>query len=146
MAGTLSAWLVAARAQAIGVAGAKLSEETIHTIRQPGRSPKHQEFAIGRTRSVPLEGRQRPAVGMPVHHSIQLIAAFQLNPKDRATSLDTAIAFEAALRAKMLDQSWHSAAAVAANCVYTGTEEAAGVDGWVWFTLGFDVTQTLDIS
>ena len=143
---TLDALLTAARAKLATVSGSIVSEETIHTIRSPGRSPRHKEFAIGRMRTVPLRDRQKPADGMPSHHSLQLIAAFQLSPKSRQVSNDAAIQYEAQLRAKMLAMDWLSAADVACNIVYTGTDESAGDDGWIWFVMGFEALQTVTIS
>lgn len=143
---TLAAFLTAARAQLLTVSGAVVSEETIWTIQGDGRSPRHLEFAIGRTDSAPLAGPQKPSVGLPERHTIRLISAYQLKPKDRATSLDTAEAWAASLRTAMLATTWTSGATVQAVVTYTGTTEAPGPDGWVWFTLSFNVLQTVAIS
>lgn len=140
----LDTLLPAVRAQLLTVTGAVVSEETIWTIQGAGRSPRHLEFAIGRTDSVPLPGRQKPSVGMPEQHSLRLVTAYQLRPKDRATSLDTAAAWAASLRTAMLATTWTAAAAVVVS--YTGTTEAGGPDGWIWFTLTFNVLQTVAIS
>ena len=133
----MAAFNAAARTQILTLSGAVLSEETILTIRNEGRSPRHQEFAVGHTSETPLPGAQKAASGMPSRVPVQVIAAYQLKPKDRATSLDTAHGFAASLRAKMLATTWLSS---------TGLTVEPGADGWVWFTLGFNVQITLDIS
>ena len=81
---------------------------------------------------------------MPEQHSLRLVTAYQLKPKDRATSLDTAAAWAASLRTAMLATTWTAAAAVVVS--YTGTTESGGADGWIWFTLTFNVLQTVAIS
>lgn len=141
---TLAAFLTAARAQLLTASGAVVSEETIHTIQGDGRSPRHLEFAIGRDDSTALSGPQKASVGLPERHSIRILTAYQLKPKDRATSLDTAEAWAASLRTAMLATTW--TAAVAAVVTYVSTSEAPGPDGWVWFTLRFNVLQTVAIS
>ena len=152
MATTLDGFLGKARTQILTItspSGVVLSEETIHTIRSPGRSPRHLEFAIGRTRTAPVSPleRQRPSVGLVAASDVIVIAAYQLRPKDRATALDSAIQFEAAIRSKMLAASAvQSDSTSAAHVVYIETTEDGGVDGWIWFTLRFAVTQTISIS
>lgn len=141
---TLAALLPLMRTQLLTVSGAVVSEETIHTIQGDGRSPRHLEFAIGCTDTTPLAGPQKASVGLPVRHSIKLVTAYQLKPKNRATSLDTAEAWSASLRTAMLATSWTAAAVVVVT--YTGTTIAPGPDGWVWFTLAFNVLQTVAIS
>lgn len=140
---TVAAFLSAARAQLLTVSGAVLSEETIHTIQTAGRSPRHLEFAIGRTETTPLAGPQKSSVGMPVRHVIKIITAYQLKPKDRATSLDSAETWAALLRSAMLATTW--TAAVAVVVTYTGDVQAPGPDGWIWFTLSLNVLQTVAI-
>lgn len=143
---TLSAFLTAARAQLLTATGAVTSEETIYTIRGDGRSPRHLEVAVGAPRTAPLPGPQKVSVGLPARHEVVVLAAFQLKPKDRATSGDTAHAFADSLRAAMLSTSWLSGATVAAIVTYTGTICEPGPDGWLWFTLTFNVLQTVAIS
>lgn len=143
---TEAAFLAAARTQLATVSGSIVSEETIHEIRAAGRSPRNQEFAIGIPRTTPLDGPQKPTDGLPSHHSVVVIAAWQLKTKDRPSSGDTARAFAASLRTAMLARTWVSAANVAAVVVYTGMDEQPGESGWLWYTLSFTVTQTLSIS
>ena len=140
----MAAFNAAARTQILTLSGAVLSEETILTIRNEGRSPRHQEFAVGHTSETPLPGAQKAASGMPSRVPVQVIAAYQLKPKDRATSLDTAHGFAASLRAKMLATTWLSTLGAVVSS--TGLTVEPGADGWVWFTLGFNVQITLDIS
>lgn len=144
MSTTFAAFLVAARAQLLTVSGAVLSEETIHTIQASGRSPRHQEFAIGRESTSPLTGPQKASTGMPVRHAVKVVTAYQLKPKDRATSLDSAETWAASLRSAMLATTW--TAAVAVVVTYTGDTQAPGPDGWVWFTISLNVLQTVAIS
>jgi hypothetical protein len=141
---TVSQFLSAARTQLLTATGAILSEETIYTIRSTGRAPRHLEFAVGRSSETPLQGPQKPADGMPVRYPVEVVAAYQLRPKDRATSMDSAEDFAASLRTKMLAGTW--LATPAAIVLYQGMTIDAGPDGWVWFTLTFSVSQTLTIS
>ena len=82
---TLATFFAAARTQLLTVSGAILSEETIHTIQTSGRSPRHLEFAIGRTSETPRPGPQKVSAGLPITAEVLVIAAYQLRPKDRAT-------------------------------------------------------------
>jgi hypothetical protein len=141
---TVSQFLSAARTQLLTATGAILSEETIYTIRTSGRSPRHLEFAVGRASETPLQGSQKPADGMPVRYPVDVVAAYQLLPKDRAVSMDSAEDFAASLRAKMLAGTWLSTPG--AIVLYQGMTIDSGIDGWVWFTLTFSVSQTLTIS
>jgi len=141
---TVSQFLSAARTQLLTATGAILSEETIYTIRSTGRAPRHLEFAVGRSIETPLQGQQKPADGMPVRYPVEVVAAYQLRPKDRATSMDSAEDYAASLRTKMLAGTWLSVPA--AIVLYQGMTIDAGPDGWVWFTMTFSVSQTLTIS
>ena len=140
----MAAFTAAARTQLLTLSGAVLSEETVLTIRNEGRSPRHQEFTVGHTSETPLAGAQKASSGMPSRVPVTVIAAYQLKPKDRATSLDTAHGFAASLRTKMLATTWLST--VGAVVSSTGLTVEPGADRWVWFTLGFNVQITLDIS
>jgi hypothetical protein len=140
----MAAFTAAARTQLLTLSGAVLSEETVLTIRNEGRSPRHQELAVGHTSETPLAGAQKASSGMPSRVPVTVIAAYQLKPKDRATSLDTAHGFAASLRTKMLATTWLST--VGAVVSSTGLTVEPGADGWVWFMLSFNVQITLDIS
>jgi hypothetical protein len=141
---TVSALLTAARTQLLTVSGTVASEETIFTIQSAGRSPRHQEIAVGRRTEAPLPGPQRVAVGMPVRVPLEVVTAYQLRPKDRQSSLSDAEAFAADLRAAMLASGWLGA--VGAVVTFTGSAVDAGPDGWLWFTLSFAAILTVDIS
>lgn len=141
---TLATFFAAARTQLLTVSGAILSEETIHTIQTGGRSPRHLEFAFGRTSETPRPGPQKVSVGLPITAAVVVLAAYQLRPKDRATSLDSAETYAASLRSKLLASGWLST--TGAIVTFTGSDIAAGSDGWLWITSTYLVSLTVDIS
>ncbi len=141
---TLATFFAAARTQLLTVSGAILSEETIHTIQAGGRSPRHLEFAIGRLGETPRPGPQKVTAGLPVTAEVQVIAAYQLKPKDRATSLDSAESYAASLRSALLAAGWLSS--VGAVVVFSGSDISAGPDGWCWIVSRYTVSLTVDIS
>jgi len=141
---TLATFLAAARTQLLTATGAILSEETIHTIQTSGRSPRHLEFAIGRTSETPRPGPQKVSAGLPITAEVLVIAAYQLRPKDRATSLDSAETYAASLRSALLASGWLST--TGAIVTFVGSDIAAGPDGWLWLTGKYLVSLTVDLS
>ena len=145
MSSTLSALLSAATTRVTStVTGSRASEETIHSIQQPGRSPVHKEFAIGRTSSTPERTPQRPSEGLSERHALSVIAAYQFPSKDRPTGLRGASDFADSIRTALLATSWTST--LSCRITYTGMTEEPGPDGWVWLTLTFNALQTVAIQ
>ena len=80
----------------------------------------------------------------PVRPEVLVIAAYQLRPKDRATSLDSAETYAASLRSALLASGWLST--TGAIVTFVGSDIAAGPDGWLWLTGKYLVSLTVDLS
>ena len=88
--------------------------------------------------------RSNVSVGLPITAEVLVIAAYQLRPKDRATSLDSAETYAASLRSALLASGWLST--TGAIVTFVGSDIAAGPDGWLWLTGKYLVSLTVDLS
>lgn len=121
------------------------SAEPWEFIRAASHSPVHLEFAVGIPATVPeggTGGRQKADVGVLAHADVKVGFWYQLGPKDRVTSMTTALGVQANTRNWLMVKGWTADFHV----LWDGQEHAAGLDGWVFFTQSFRTISLMPLS